>query len=381
MSDEPQRIVHCFRAPVGGLFRHVRDLAQAQHDAGHAVGIICNSTIGSAMEETALAATEPYLALGLKRLPMRRQITPTDIAATYRAMREVRKLNPDILHAHGAKGGVYARVIGTLLRASGTRVARIYSPHGGSLHYDRRTFGGRAYLAAERFLKRMTDAFIFVSQFEADTYAEKVGPPGRPAAVIRNGLRPEEFDPVAAAPDAVDFLFIGALRDLKGPDVFIEAMAALAGSAASPPDALIVGDGEDAPRYRRLVDSLGLSGRVGFHDPMPARQAFSCARAVVVPSRAESMPYIVLETIAAGVPLVATRVGGIPEILGPEANRLVPPGDARALSAAMAELLSDPEKARLEAANLRQAIRRDFSAEAMASAISAVYRAVTIPNK
>ena len=163
MSDEPQRIVHCFRAPVGGLFRHVRDLAQAQHDAGQAVGIICDSTIGSAMEETALAATEPYLALGLKRLPMRRQITPTDFAATYRAMREVRKLNPDILHAHGAKGGVYARVIGTLLRASGIRVARIYSPHGGSLHYDRGTLGGRAYLTAER-IPRADDRRLHLRQ-------------------------------------------------------------------------------------------------------------------------------------------------------------------------------------------------------------------------
>ena len=67
---------------------------------------------------------------------MRRQIAPSDIAATFRTMRQVRALDPDILHAHGAKGGVYARVIGTLLRASGVRVARIYSPHGGSLHYD-----------------------------------------------------------------------------------------------------------------------------------------------------------------------------------------------------------------------------------------------------
>ena len=67
---------------------------------------------------------------------MRRQVAPSDIAATWRLLREVRALNPDILHAHGAKGGAYARVIGTLLRASGSRVARIYSPHGGSLHYD-----------------------------------------------------------------------------------------------------------------------------------------------------------------------------------------------------------------------------------------------------
>ncbi|MEQ9692047.1 MAG: glycosyltransferase family 4 protein [Bauldia litoralis] len=379
--SDTQRIVHCFRAPVGGLFRHVRDLAQAQHDAGNAVGIICDATIGSAMEEKALAATEPYLSLGLKRFPMRRQITPSDISATYRALREVRKLNPDILHAHGAKGGVYARVIGTLLRASGIRVARIYSPHGGSLHYDRGSWNGRAYLTAERVLQRMTDAFIFVSQFEADAYAAKVGAPDRPAAVVRNGLRPEEFIPVPPAPDAVDFLFIGALRDLKGPDLFIEALAAFDGAGGRLPRALIVGDGEDEPRYRQMVADLGLSDRVAFHEPMPAREAFARAQIVVVPSRAESMPYIILETIAAGVPLVATRVGGIPEIFGRETDRLVPAGDAMALFEAMARLDQSPDEARRDAEALRETVQADFSAEAMARAVSAVYRSVTIPNK
>jgi hypothetical protein len=127
-GPERRRIVHCFRAPVGGLFRHVRDLVEAQHRAGHSVGIICDSTTGGAFEDEALSHLAPCLALGFKRLPMRRQIAPSDITAAFRLMRQVRALDPDILHAHGAKGGAYARVIGTLLRAFGLRVARIYSP-------------------------------------------------------------------------------------------------------------------------------------------------------------------------------------------------------------------------------------------------------------
>lgn len=380
MGKAPMRIVHCFRAPVGGLFRHVCDLARAQHDAGHAVGIICDSTTGGPFEEKALAAIEPVLALGLKRFPMRRQITPSDIAATWRAKREVRTLDPDILHAHGAKGGAYARVIGTLLRASGIRVARIYSPHGGSLHHDPKSLAGRVYYTAERILERMTDAFIFVSQYEADTYAARVGVPTRPATVIRNGLRPEEFEPVPPTPDAVDFLYIGALRDLKGTDVFIEALAAMARAGEPPATALIVGDGPDKERYRQMVRDTGLSGTVTFTDPMPARDAFARARAVIVPSRAESMPYIVLETIAAAMPIVATRVGGIPEIFGPQSDRLLPPGDANALADAMVALRRDPAAARDAADRLRQAIRQSFSVEAMATAISVVYRSVTIPT-
>ena len=68
---------------------------------------------------------------------------------------------------------------------------------------------------------------------------------------------------------------------------------------------------------------------------MPTREAFAGARAIVVPSRAESMPYVVLEAIAAGMPIIATRVGGIPEIFGPAADELVAPGDAAALARAI----------------------------------------------
>src|SRR5581483_10161516 len=187
-SQRPLRIVHCFRSPLGGIFRHVADLVEEQARAGHAVGVICDSTTGTALEEDVLKRLAPKLALGIRRTPMRRQVSPSDLAATWRLLREVRSLNPDILHAHGAKGGAYARTIGTLLRAFGLRVARIYSPHGGSIHYDPKSLSGRVYFALERVLGWMTDAFIFVSHYEADTYAAKIGKPRSPSAIVLNGL-------------------------------------------------------------------------------------------------------------------------------------------------------------------------------------------------
>ena len=369
------RIVHFFRSPVGGLFRHVRDLVTAQGAAGNPVGVICDSSTGGALENKVLADTQPLLALGLTRTPMRRQIAPSDLAATWRLLRRTRSLDPDVLHAHGAKGGAYARVVGTLLRASGSRVARIYSPHGGSLHHDARSLAGRVYFLVERVLGWMTDAFIFVSRYEADAYAAKVGRTRRPVSLVRNGLRPEEFEPVAPAPDARDFLYIGMLRDLKGPDVFIAALARIGERTGSAPSALIVGAGDDKPRYQAMVADLGLDERVAFRDPMPAREAFALARTVVVPSRAESMPYIVLETIAAGVPIVATRVGGIPEIFGDEAGVLVPPSDAAALANGMSDVLVHPEVARQTAERLRAHVRATFTVAAMAEAVMTAYRA------
>ncbi len=321
-----------------------------------------------------LERLQPLLGLGLVRLPMRRQLALSDLAATWRIAGLVRPLAPDILHGHGAKGGAYARMIGTLLRATGTRVARIYTPHGGSLHYDPKSLTGRAFFAAERVLGRLTDAFIFVSRFEAATYEAKIGRPQAPATVIPNGVRPEEFEPVALASDAADFLFVGTLRDLKGPDVFIEALALLRARSGQPPTAVIVGGGVDKPGFVAMAAEHGLADAITFLDPMPARAAFQLGRIMVIPSRAESMPYIVLETIAAGRPLIATRVGGIPEIYGAESGRLIPPGDVETLAAAMAATLAAPEAARAAADGLRGRILSAFSVATMASAIETVYR-------
>ncbi|MBB5754780.1 glycosyltransferase [Prosthecomicrobium pneumaticum] len=372
-KDERLRIVHCFRNPVGGLFRHVRDLAVAQAEAGHAVGLVYDSSTGGAYEDRLVAAIRNHLALGIARVPMRRQIAPSDIATAIRLFRRIRALGPDVIHAHGAKGGAYGRVIGTLLRVSGSRVARIYTPHGGSLHYDAGTASGWAYHRLERLLEAMTDGLIFVSRYEADAYRDKVGAPRPPVTIVPNGLAAAEFEPVATAPDAADFLFIGMMRDLKGPDLFIEAMRLLHANGLAP-TAHMVGDGDGLPRYRAIVEAAGLGEAIRFHPAMPARAAFAMARAVVVPSRAEAMPYIVLEALAAGRPTVATAVGGIPEIFAGRADALVPPGDAMALAAAMAELLDAPAASRDTAEALRESVRTRFSIAAMTAAVAGAYR-------
>ena len=115
---------------------------------------------------------------------MRRQIASSDFAAARRVHKAAKPLGPDILHGHGAKGGAYARIAGSIPGLSGVRAARIYTPHGGSMHYDPRSLRHRVYLAVERMLERLTDAFIFVSRYEADAYAAKVHPPRQLAEIV-----------------------------------------------------------------------------------------------------------------------------------------------------------------------------------------------------
>ncbi|QDZ00897.1 glycosyltransferase family 4 protein [Nitratireductor mangrovi] len=365
------RIVHCFRSPVGGIFRHVRDLSEAQVAAGHQVGIVCDSTTGGDYEAQLFEQIADRLPLGVARTPMQRHIGPGDLASAARTFRLIKKLQPDILHGHGAKGGVYARVFGSMLRVSRSRVARLYSPHGGSLHYDEKSLTGRFFFLLEAMMARWSDHLLFVSEEERSMFRRKVGEPRAPHTVVYNGIREEEFEPVPANPDAADFLYIGMMRNLKGPDLFIEALAQAEKRLGRRLSAVMVGDGDDRERCIARVAELGLADRARFLMPMPARKAFALARAVVVPSRAEAMPYIVIEALGAGKPMIVSAVGGIPEIFAEATTALVQP-DADAIATKMAEALSD-ETTYATSMPGRDFLKDHFSAPAMAAKIEKIY--------
>ena len=164
------------------------------------------------------------------------------------------------------------------------------------------------------------------------------------------------------------------LRDLKGPDVFIDAFAKTERRVGRPLSALMIGDGPDEEKYERTMLRLGLGRRIAMMPAMKAREAFAMARAVVVPSRAESMPYIVLEALApANVPVIASRVGGIPEALGRSNTALAEPADADALADTMARSVTDPEMAVPGDAG-PQTFKDAFSASVMAASMMKLYR-------
>jgi glycosyltransferase involved in cell wall biosynthesis len=123
------------------------------------------------------------------------------------------------------------------------------------------------------------------------------------------------------------------------------------------------------------VARLTLGDTIRFRSAMPARAAMALGRVMVVPSRAESLPYVVLEAAAAEKPLVATNVGGIPEIYGPLADALVPPGDAAALARTIAQRLDDPAASGTLAQQLRTRVASSFSLDAMVDGVLAGYEA------
>jgi glycosyltransferase involved in cell wall biosynthesis len=365
------RILHCLRAPAGGLFRHVCDLTAELARRGHLVGAVCAA--GTTDQPTArrLERLEQHLALGLHRLPMSRHLGIADFAACRGIRRLVEALDIEVIHGHGAKGGAYARLVAHSRKRAGFGIACLYTPHGGSLHYHPRSGAGRLYMALERTLAHTTDAVIFESAYAAARYAAQVGAVTCTVCTIPNGLHAEDFEPLAPSAAAADFLFVGELRHLKGVDVMLEALARV--QAVRPIRAIVVGEGPDAAAFKALASRLGLAEAVSFVGALPAAEAFRLGRALIVPSRAESFPYVVLEAAAAGLPMLATAVGGIPEIVAATDTRLVAAEDVEGLADAMLNVLADPEAACKRAQRLRECVAGRLTVGGMTDRILDLY--------
>jgi glycosyltransferase involved in cell wall biosynthesis len=370
------RIVHIFRAPIGGLFRHVIDLAQEQAKRGHDVGVFCDSTFAGQRNEALLAELATHLTLGVERYPMHRNPHFSDLGALRSMSAFCSKVGADIMHGHGSKGGLYAR-LGGVVGSNGP--VRAYTPHGGSLNYKPGALIHKLYMGIERVLEKGTDLFLFESRFVADRFAEFVGKTNALTRIVLNGLYREEIQPVIAKPDALDFLYIGEFRFAKGIDNLLLAMGKLKHLRPLPPTLVLVGQGPDEPALREQVDTLGLAPFISFHKPMAAREAFSLARTMIVPSRFESMPYVVIEAAGASIPLISTNVGGIPEIFGDERKRLIAADDIDALVASMQVALDSDHEQRMEPAiRLASHIEENFCVLKMTTTVLDAYAAAAI---
>jgi glycosyltransferase involved in cell wall biosynthesis len=362
------RILHVFRAPLGGLFRHVVDLASEQVVRGHDVGLFFDSVSRGDNVAAALARIPGPLTLGVNGCPIRRNPHPADAIAIARFVGKLGELKPDVVHGHGSKGGLYARLPGLLAPRSGP--VRAYTPHGGSFNYQPGSMAHHAFMATEKLLTVSTDVFLFESAYIAGRFDALVGVKAGLRRVVANGVSAAEFVPVAANPDAADFLYVGELRAAKGIDTLLDAIVLAGAKLGAVPRAVLVGSGPDKDVLIARARNLGIASNLSFPGPMPVRDAFKLGRFMVVPSRAESLPYVVLEAAGARVPLISTDVGGIPEIFGPFRDRLGPSDNPADLCARMLAMLARPQAEReCQAAELAAYVATRFSIAAMVDSV------------
>jgi glycosyltransferase involved in cell wall biosynthesis len=307
----------------------------------------------------------------VRSLPFHRGFGFGDVRAAVGLAGEIRAFRPDVIHVHSTKAGLIGRV---LAAATGTPV--LYTPHGTSWHYTGRV--GRLQLALERALRRVTSVLVSVCQEEAAAFVAEVGFDPEKIRVVPNGVRVPDATQLAGVRtaqrralgigDAETWLvFVGRLTSEKGADVLLRALERNAGADGL----LVVGDGPERAALTRLAERSTIPVRFcGYQEDVSPFLAM--ADVFVQPSRSEGLPFAALEAMAHGLPIVATRVGGLPGAVD-GGGLLVPSEDPVALRAALATLCGDADlRARL-AATGRERVAREFGEAAMLAALEATY--------
>ncbi|MBL1420140.1 MAG: glycosyltransferase family 4 protein [Alphaproteobacteria bacterium] len=365
------KILHILRAPIGGLFRHVKDLAEQQANEGHQVGLITATPTDNDYVKQLFADIEPIFSLGIDHLTINRLPGLSDYQNIGTIKNIVTAKSFDVIHGHGAKGGAYARLVKRQL-GDGSKIKVFYTMHGGTLHYNPSSPVGFVFLKLEKYLQQYTDGFVFESENSRRLFEQKVDKLKKPFQTIPNGLSKDEFYKIKPVADAADFLYIGELRMLKGVDLLINAFAKLC-KAHKGLKLIIIGYGPEEELFKSMVAKAGIYDHVTFLPPTPAAEAFKLAKVQVMPSRAEGLPYMTLETIAAQMPLIASDVGGIPEIYGEYSDLLFHSEDEAQLFTYMQNTLDGKSEHISKVVDLQKFVKQNFNVEKMARNIINFY--------
>ncbi len=293
--------------------------------------------------------------------------------ALWRLYQILRQERPFLLHTWMFHANIPGRVLGRL-----AGVPAIISAE--------RTMGqeGRFRRLLNRLTGNLPDSIICVSQQVADFAASEIGLPRARLTVIRNGIDLAQFDnlpdrPTARAesglpPQGRIIAAIGRPRPVKGFAYLLDAFARI---AATYPDLhlLFVGDGPEKRPLQAAAQQLPCANHILFlGDQQEIPRLLAGVDVLVLPSLWEGLPNVVLEAMAAGLPVVATAVGGTPELLIPnETGLLVPPRDPGALAEAICQLLDHPEWAAQMGQNGRQRVAEQFTIERMVEQTEALY--------
>lgn len=304
-------------------------------------------------------------------------------AAFAKLVRIFRQAAPAIVQSHGARSNVYVRVAARVARVP----AVVSTVHNSLYDYPVGALRRRAYVAAEVATSPLADRIVAVSGAIARDLVERYGLPPAKVTVVRNGIDADRF--AASATDARGRLGLAAadrvvavaarMTEQKGHAQLIDALPSI---AAAVPDVRCVfaGDGPLRHALEERARRRGVDGRcrfLGARDDVP--DILVSADVVALPSRSEGLPFVVLEAMAVGRPVVATAVGGTPEAVDDgRTGLLVPPGDVAALATAVVRLLGDPAEAQRMGARGAERVRRDFTLAGMVDALAEVYDGVLI---
>jgi len=310
-----------------------------------------------------------------------------DSRALLKLIRIARAFKPDVVHTHTAKAGFLGRQAALAVRP---RPAIVHTYHGHVLEGYFGAAKSRLYLELERALARVSDRLVGVSEATVDDLVRLGVAPRERFSVLPlgldlgplaepddGGLREGTRGELGVAPEEVLLVFVGRVVPIKRLDVLLRALAQADGPGPRLRLAL-VGDGEERPGLEALTGELGIERDVlflGYRREL--RPLFAAADLAVLSSDNEGTPVSLIEAGAAGLPAVATDVGGVGEVVGEQTGILVPRGDPVALTRALRQMAGDPERRRTYGRAAQRRVSERYGAARLIDDVDALYQELT----
>lgn len=384
---EPVKVLRVIaRLNVGGPALHVAYLSAGLAERGYDTTLVAGSL---AYGEESMAAVAEARGVTIAQLSeLHREISPLrDLRAVLRLARLIRKERPTILHTHTAKAGTVGRLAALLAGDARPRIV-VHTFHGHVLrgYFDPLTALG--FRVLERLLARISTVLIAVSPEVRDDLVRLGVAPANKFAVIRLGVelgdrvgqtgRRDETRRLLGVP--TDAFVVGWVGRMTGVKRAGDVLQAFQGVRTQGVDAYLclVGDGPDRADLEQRAHELGIVKRclfVGYQADVAA--FYEAMDALVLPSANEGTPVSVIEALAAGRPAVATRVGGVPDVIRAGVDGiLVEPGDTTALADALGALARDPERRASMGAEGRARVIGRYAVDRLVDDVDRLYRSL-----
>lgn len=386
MGPRALRVLQVMECTIGGTRRHLTDVARGLLAEGVEVHLAVAAERQPDFRDT-LQELESE-GCTLHEIPMQRSISPTRDGRHLRELIALlRQVQPDIVHTHSSKAGVLGR-LASVRTGIGKRV---HTPH--TLAFLFREMFGPAkralFYSLEKALARSTHAMVAVSPSEARTFEGSKIVAHEKIRVVPNGIDPAPFfdaTPIDLATTGLDparptLAVVGLLNVAKGQDIALQALSEV--GTEKDLQLVFAGHGEMEQELSQLANELGLSERVaflGFRQDVP--RVLAACDGLLLPSRWEGMPYIVLEAMASALPVVTTPVDGARDLVVHGESGLIAEEITAASLALQLEafLCLDPDQRLAMGEAGRVHMQSSFTAKSMVDELLKLYRAILSPT-
>lgn len=384
-ADNPITIAHVLEATVGGTRQYLMDvcLGLPRERFRQTAVVSCERDPGFVLDADRLSDA----GVSVKFVPMRREISPlADLRALRGLSRFFRRHDFDVIHCHSAKAGFLGR---WAARRARSRAAVAYSPHAFAFQMRAGALRRWLYLALERWAGRWTDLLITACESERSlAVAHRIVPRER-TVVVPTGIDLSRFTAEGASAAFRERLgvppqhrlvgAVGAVVAQKGHSYLVEAAQTVI-ERFPHTTFVIAGEGPLRRPLEERAQALGLGRRMrflGHRDDIP--DLLASLDLFVLPSLWEGLPYALLEAMAAGVPVVATDIAGVTDLIRPaDTGHLTGAGSAGGLAEAMLAALEDEGASARMAARAREVVASGHSREGMLAALAEVYERLAV---